>query len=229
VTIAIAPIASSIKILDRDFLLRITSSLRGHYAVTPRAAALTPRHYSPVLVAMRHRSSGNTIPISVTDLARRIIVTLVLGVFALVGSGCSDQNDATNKLVQQQQEQLEHQQQELEQLQANQNQNYTPGVASSSRGGCDKDVEMTATHRGGDKFAAGDFNKALGYYQDALLACPNDEKAEVNVARSYEALGNKVAAINIYRKVADSNSATVSDAQDEAKAALLRLQAARMP
>jgi tetratricopeptide (TPR) repeat protein len=156
-------------------------------------------------------------------------MAFVLSVFALVGSGCSDQNDATNKLVQQQQEQLEHQQQELEQLQANQNQNYTPGVASSARGGCDKEVEMTATHRGGDKFAAGDFNKALGYYQDALLACPNDEKAEVNVARSYEALGNKVAAINLYRKVADSNSATVSDAQEEAKAALLRLQAARMP
>jgi predicted Rossmann fold nucleotide-binding protein DprA/Smf involved in DNA uptake len=111
-------------------------------------------------------------------------MAFVLSVFALVGSGCSDQNDATNKLVQQQQEQLEHQQQELEQLQANQN---------------------------------------------ALLACPNDEKAEVNVARSYEALGNKVAAINLYRKVADSNSATVSDAQEEAKAALLRLQAARMP
>ena len=50
---------------------------------------------------------------------------------------------------------------------------------------------------------------------------------------AYEALGNKVAAINLYRKVADTdsgtNSATVSDAQDEAKAALLRLQATRMP
>ena len=150
--------------------------------------------------------------------------------FALVGSGCmGDQIDATNKLVQQQQEQLEHQQQELEALQANQNQNYTPGVASSPRGGCDKEVETTATHRGGDKFAAGDFNKALGYYQDALLACPKDERAQVNVARSYEALGNKVAAINLYRKVADSNSATVTDSQDEAKAALLRLQATRMP
>jgi len=178
---------------------------------------------------MRNKSSANTIPISGTDLARRIIAALVLGVFALVGSGCSDQNDATNKLVQQQQEQLEHQQQELEQLQANQNQNYTPGVASSPRGGCDKEVETTATHRGGDKFAAGDFNKALGYYQDALLACPNDERAQVNLARSYEALGNKVAAINLYRKVADTNSATVTDAQDEAKAALLRLQATRMP
>jgi tetratricopeptide (TPR) repeat protein len=163
-----------------------------------------------------------------------MLAALALGMFALIGSGCmGDQIDATNKLVQQQQEQLEHQQQELEALQANQNQNYTPGVASAPRGGCDKDVEATATHRGGDKFAAGEFNKALGYYQDALMACPTDERAEVNVARAYEALGNKVAAINLYRKVADNdsgtNSATVSDAQDEAKAALLRLQATRMP
>jgi tetratricopeptide (TPR) repeat protein len=168
----------------------------------------------------------------VTTLPRRILAALSLAVFALIAAGCSDQNDATQKLVQQQQEQLEHQQQELEQLQANQNQSYAPGAATSPRGGCDKEVEMTATHRGGEKFAAGDFNKALGYYQDALLACPNDDKAEVNVARTYEALGNKVAAINMYRKVADAgdaNSATVSDAQEEAKAALLRLQVSRMP
>ena len=182
---------------------------------------------------MRHKSSFSIISISVTTLPRPILAALSLAVFALIAAGCSDQNDATQKLVQQQQEQLEHQQQELEQLQANQNQGYTPGAATTSpRGGCDKEVEMTATHRGGDKFAAGDFNKALGYYQDALLACPNDDKAEVNVARTYEALGNKVAAINMYRKVADAgdaNSATVSDAQEEAKAALLRLQVSRMP
>jgi tetratricopeptide (TPR) repeat protein len=179
---------------------------------------------------MRHRSSGNTISISETNLTTRIIVAFALAVLALVGSGCmGDQIDATNKLVQQQQEQLEHQQQELEQLQATQNSGYSPGVATSPRGGCDKDVETVASKRGGDKFAAGEFNKALGYYQDALMACPTDERAQVNVARSYEALGNKSAAINLYRKVADSNSATVSDAQDEAKAALLRLQAARMP
>ena len=179
---------------------------------------------------MRHKSCAHPISLSVTNFAKRILPAIALGGFALVASGCmGDQIDATNKLVQQQQEQLEHQQQELEALQSNQNQGYTPGVATSPRGGCDKDVELTATHRGGDKFAAGDFNKALGYYQDALLACPNDERAQVNVAHSYEALGNKVAAINLYRKVADSNSATVSDAQEEAKAALLRLQATRMP
>lgn len=141
----------------------------------------------------------------------------------------SDQIEATNQLVQQQQEQLEHQQQELEAIKATQSQGYTPGVATPPRGGCDKDVAKVATQRGGDRFAAGDFNKALGYYQDALLACPNDDRAEVNVARTYEALGNKASAINYYRRAADTNSATVSDAQEEAKAALLRLQASRMP
>jgi tetratricopeptide (TPR) repeat protein len=181
---------------------------------------------------MRYNSSANTIPISVTDLARRTLAALALGTFALIAAGCmGDQMDATNKLVQQQQEQLEHQQQELEALQANQNQGYTPGAvtSTSSRGGCDKQVETVASQRGGEKFASGDFNRALAYYQDALLACPNDDRAEVNVARSYEALGNKVAAINLYRKAADTNSPTVSDAQEEAKAALLRLQASRMP
>src|ERR1700678_2808808 len=179
---------------------------------------------------MRHKSTLSVVSISVTNLPRRILAALALGVLALIGAGCmGDQIDATNKLVQQQQEQIEHQQQELEQLQASQNQSYTPGAASSARGACDKEVETIARQRGGDKFAAGDFNKALGYYQDALMACPNDEQAEVNVARSYEALGNNVAAINLYRKVADSNSATVSDAQEEAKAALLRLQASRLP
>jgi len=198
---------------------------------TSSTTALTPRRYSPVLVAMRHKSSFSIIYKSVANLPRRILAALALAAIALMASGCSDQMDATNKLVQQQQEQLEHQQQELEALQANQNQGYTPGAATSPRGGCDKQVETVASQRGGEKFASGDFNKALGYYQDALLACPSDDRAEINVARTYEALGNKVAAINLYRKVADTdaNSATVSDAQEEAKSSLLRLQAARMP
>ncbi|MGH7924147.1 MAG: hypothetical protein ACREQH_06095 [Candidatus Binatus sp.] len=165
-----------------------------------------------------------------TKRARRISLAFALGVLALIAAGCmGDEIAATNKLVQQQQEQLEHQQQELEALQANQNRSYTPGVATSPQGGCDKDVETVASQRGGDRFAAGDYSKALGYYQDALLACPDDDRAKVNVARAYEALGNKVAAINYYRKAADSPGPIVSDAQDEAKAALLRLEATRMP
>jgi tetratricopeptide (TPR) repeat protein len=188
------------------------------------------RHYSPVLVAMRHKSSTSVIFIPVTNPATRILLTLALGVFALIGAGCmGDEIDATKQLVQQQQSQLEHQQQEIEAIKANQNQGYTPGGAASRPGGCDKGVETAASQRGGDRFAAGDFSKALGYYQDALSACPTDAMAEVNVGRTYEALGNKVAAINHYRKAADNNSPTVSDATEGARAALERMQASRLP
>src|SRR5208283_1820962 len=169
----------------------------------PRRSALTLRNYSPVLVAMRYKSSTVLSSISVTTLPMRILAALALAVLALIAAGCeSDQIAATQKLVQQQQDQLERQQQELEALKVNQNQGYapqnqgyTPGVATSSTGGCDKGVEMAASQRGGDLFSAGDFPKALGYYQDALAACPDDDRAEVNVARTYEALGNNVQAI----------------------------------
>jgi len=167
---------------------------------------------------------------SVTNPASRILAALALSVLTLIAAGCmGDQIAATNQLVQQQQEQLERQQQELEALKANQNQGYTPGVATSAPGGCDKGVESVASQRGGQRFSAGDFSKALGYYQDALAACPTDDRALVNVARTYEALGNKVSAIKYYRKAADSSGPTVSDASEEARAALERLQATRLP
>ena len=167
---------------------------------------------------------------SMRNCARLMAIALAVCIFGFAGVGCeSDQIEANNKLIQQQQEQLENQQRELEALKTSQNQGYTPGVASSAAGGCDKEVEAAATQRGGDKFAAGDFSKALDYYQDALLACPNDARAQVNVARTYEAQGNKVAAIKLYRKAADSRGATVSDAELEAQSALERLQASRLP
>jgi tetratricopeptide (TPR) repeat protein len=165
-----------------------------------------------------------------------VLIPLALCCIALAAVGCGDdQEQATQKLVQQQQDQLERQQQEIEAIKANQNQNqnqnqnYTPGVAMSSPGGCDKGVESMASQRGGQKFSGGDFNAALGYYQDALAACPNDDRAEVNVARSYEALGNKVSAIKYYRKAAETGGPTETDAEDEAKASLLRLQADQLP
>ena len=164
-------------------------------------------------------------------LVTRILSTLTLAALALVAVGCGDSEQiaANQQLVQQQQVQLEQQQQEIEALKsAGAGGGYTAGAASTA-GGCDRGVEATATQRGGERFAANDFSKALGYYQDALAACPNDQTAELNVAHAYEALGNKPAAIKHYRIVADANTQTVTDAQDQAKAALLRLQATQMP
>jgi tetratricopeptide (TPR) repeat protein len=179
---------------------------------------------------MRDKSCTGVISGPVTILARRILLAIALGILTLIGAGCmGDQNADTQKLVQQQQDQLERQQQEIEAIKANQNQGYTPGVATTPAGGCDKGVESVASQRGGARFSAGDFAKALEYYQDALAACPNDDRAEVNVARSYEALDNKVAAVKYYRKAADHSGPTVSDASEEARAALERLQASRLP
>ena len=158
----------------------------------------------------------------------RISFALALAIFALVASGCGgDQIAATQEMVKQQQEQIEQQQQEIDSLKANQVP-YPPGVASAS-GGCDRGVEDAATERGGERFSSGDFHKALLYYNDALTACPTSDQAQVNVARTYEALGNKLAAIKHYRIAAESTSPTVSDASDQAKAALTRLQATLMP
>jgi tetratricopeptide (TPR) repeat protein len=159
---------------------------------------------------------------------KRILLALAVVTIAVAGSGCgSDQNAATNEMVKQQQTQIEQLQQEIDALKSSQT-TYTPGVASRS-GGCDRGVEAAATHSGGQRFAASDFNKALLYYNDALTACPNDDRAEVNVARTYEALGNNSAAIKHYRKAAESNGPTVSDASEQAKAALDRLQASQLP
>jgi tetratricopeptide (TPR) repeat protein len=158
----------------------------------------------------------------------RIRLALGLASALFVAAGCmGDEIKANQQLVQQQQGQIEEQQREIARLQANMSAAPASAVGIPS-GGCDKTVEQTASQRGGERFSSGDFAKALGYYQDALIACPSDDRAEINVARTYEAMGDKQKAITHYRIAANRNTTTVTDAQDGAKAALLRLQAPRM-
>ncbi|MDB5107909.1 MAG: hypothetical protein JWM69_850, partial [Candidatus Binatus sp.] len=154
-------------------------------------------------------------------------VVFVCAVLSVTGCG-NDTNEANQKLIAQQQASIEQMSQEIEAIKVNQNRAYTPGVPSA-HGGCDSAVQATATQRGGERFAVGEFGKALAYYQDALTACPGDAKSEVNMARTYEAMGDKVSAIRLYRRAAEQSGPTVSDAQDQAKAALERLQASALP
>ncbi len=159
----------------------------------------------------------------------RIRPALALGAAIFAAAGClGDEIKANQQLVQQQQGQIEEQQREIARLQANANVAPASAVSIPPTGGCDKTVEQTASQRGGERFSSGDFPRALGYYQDALIACPSDDRAEINVARTYEAMGDKQKAITHYRIAANRNATTVSAAQDEAKAALLRLQAPRL-
>jgi tetratricopeptide (TPR) repeat protein len=160
----------------------------------------------------------------------RVLPILFASLAATLLPQCGDSSQlaANKQLVQQQQTEIEQMQQQIEALKTNQGAGYTPGVASS-HGGCDKAVESTASQRGGERFAAGDFGKALGYYQDAVTACPSDDRAQLNVARSYEAMDDKASAIKIYRRIANENTPTVSAAQTQAQNALIRLQVSRLP
>jgi len=80
-----------------------------------------------------------------------------------------------------------------------------------------------ATRQGGDKFAAGDFPGALGYYQDALAACPGNPRAELNVGRAYEALNDKGQALAHYQNAASSSDPAESAAETDAHSAMDRL------
>jgi len=67
--------------------------------------------------------------------------------------------------------------------------------------------------------AAGDTVKALGFYQDAVTACPTSAAAQLNLANTYEAIGDRVEAVQHYRSAAaatgaEADAATVSKARE---------------
>ncbi len=138
-------------------------------------------------------------------------------------SGCL--NDTLLKANQQQ---LERQQTELDQLKqevaALQTQPPAYSQKSLAPGSCDHNIMREATRKGGERFAASDFSGALGYYRDALTACPNSAQANVNLARAYEAVGDRVEAVAHY-KIAANASGLDADAEAVrgARAALTRL------
>jgi len=126
---------------------------------------------------------------------------------------------ANQAQVEQQQKQIEQMQQQIEEIKA-QNGSRTSAPPSGS---CDHAVMAQATRQGGDKFAAGDFSGALGYYQDALAACPGNARAELNLGRAYEALNDKGQAMSHYQGAASSSDPAESAAETEAHNAIDRL------
>ena len=148
-------------------------------------------------------------------------LTMILLPLALTFGCANDAIQANQRAVQQNQALIEQTQREIAMMQANQAPEPPPSEPGTS-GACDKKVEATATRRAGDAYAAGNMNKALGYYQDALTACPSSSKAAVNLARTFETMNNRSAAIRYYRQAAASTDSDPLSIQD-AKAALSRL------
>ncbi|HVA80303.1 MAG TPA: tetratricopeptide repeat protein [Candidatus Binataceae bacterium] len=156
-----------------------------------------------------------------------LIAAIALGLAAGLSACGQAAIDANSQQVQQQQALIEQNQMEIQKLMAQQGSGggaagVTPPPAST---GCDKSVMATATRHGGEKMASGDFAHALGYYQDALTACPGNPRAELNVARAYEAAGNRSAALAHFRAAAASTDPANSPAEQEARNAMARMGA----
>lgn len=134
-------------------------------------------------------------------------------------SGClGDQIKANQDQLAQQQVQLDQLKQQVAALQV---QNGTGPVSPVASGGCDESVMREASRKGGERFAANDLPHALAYYQDAISACPKNSRAQLNLARTYESLGDPTQARAHYQLAAD---ATGDDgASKEARDALARL------
>jgi tetratricopeptide (TPR) repeat protein len=148
---------------------------------------------------------------------------LVYMVAASLLAGCFN-----DPLLKANQQQLEEQQTQLNQLKqevaALQTQRPPYNNPSATPGSCDPNIMHEATQKGGERFAASDFSAALSYYQDALTACPTNAQANVNLARAYEAVGDRAQAVAHYRLAANaSGSDADADAVRDARAALTRL------
>ena len=144
----------------------------------------------------------------------------ILLVLLLSGCGQSAINDENRRLLEQQQAQLDQLKQQVAALQVQHS--YTS--VAPAPGGCDTSVMHEATRKGGERFAASDFPHALGYYQDAVTACPTSAQAQLNVARSYEAIGNRAQAVTHYRLAAQATGGGAdADAVRQAREAISRL------
>lgn len=153
----------------------------------------------------------------------RIAATLFTA-FILAGAlgGClQGAIDANRRQLEDQQAQLDQLKQQVAALQS---QHASYSTAPPSPGACDTAVMKEATRKGGERMAAGDATKALGYYQDAVTACPASAEAQLNLANAYESIGDRAQAMQHYRLAA---GATQSDADAgairKAKEALGRL------
>jgi tetratricopeptide (TPR) repeat protein len=156
---------------------------------------------------------------------RRAAVTFAAATVAVVLAGClGSAIDANKQQLQDQQRQLDQLKQEVSALQ---NQRASYSTAAPQPGACDRAVMTAATHKGGERMAAGDTSKALGYYQDAVTACPTSAEAQLNLANAYESIGDRAEAMHHYRLAASATgSGADTGAPQKAREALSRMGAA---
>jgi tetratricopeptide (TPR) repeat protein len=154
-----------------------------------------------------------------------ILLAIAIGL-AFLSEGCaSSQISEMQQQVDQQKAQIERQQREIEDLRAQQQQQAI-NTTLPPPGSCDDAVMREALAHGDEQYAAGKYEVALGYYQDAAKACPGNAQPELSLARVYEAMGNRREAMHHYQlalNAAEANSTTA----DQARQGMTRLNASR--
>ena len=139
-------------------------------------------------------------------------------------SGCMQgQIDANNRQLAAQQAELDQLKQQVTVLQnqGGQTAYTTPPIAPNA---CDANVMKHATRKGGERMAAGNPAQAIGYYQDAVTACPVNAEAQLNLAHAYEMSGDNAAALQHYRLAAAASGPNADPAAiRKARDAIARL------
>ena len=152
---------------------------------------------------------------------RRAAVRLIASAVAVVLAGCMQSAiDANKQQLADQQAQLDQLKQQVSALQSGR---AAYSTVASQPGACDQAVMAAATRKGGERMAAGDTTKALGYYQDAVTACATSAEAQLNLANSYESIGDRPEALQHYRMAAATGSGADAGAIQKAREALSRI------
>jgi Tfp pilus assembly protein PilF len=134
-----------------------------------------------------------------------------------------DQINANNRQLATEQAELDQLKQQMTVLQS-QGAQSSYKTAPIAPGGCDQVVMKEATRKGGERMGAGDAVKALGYYQDAVTACPGNAEAQLNLAHAYEITGDKPAALQHYRMAAAASGSNADRAAiQKAREAIKRI------
>jgi tetratricopeptide (TPR) repeat protein len=149
-------------------------------------------------------------------------VTLAAAMLSMVFAGClQGAIDANQRQLKDQQAQLDQLMKEVKTLQ---NQQTSYATALPPAGACDHRVMAVATQKGGDRMVVGDTTKALGYYHDAVTACPTSAQAQLNLANAYEAAGDRIEAMRHYRIAAVATGPEAdAEAVRKAREALARM------
>jgi tetratricopeptide (TPR) repeat protein len=149
-----------------------------------------------------------------------ILTSAALSLSLALMSCQSEAQKANQALVQQNEQTLEAQQREIEALKAGQ----SYAAPAPPPGSCDNAVMNRALAQGSEKFTAGDYSKAVDYYKDALSACPGSARAELNIGRAYEAMGDRAQARSHYQAAASSTDPNEANAAAQARDAMTSLE-----